>query len=95
MREENCKSAQCLSEDPSLEETYKFSKICLRKKRMKKKFLKKLYRYLPQNIYREYLTKAMVKLMLRPRINYSELAGKLVVVEPLPQGALPKYEVKT
>ena len=55
-------------------------------KRLHKKFRKEIVKYVPKDI--AWLYTFLLVAALRPRINYSEIAAKLMVVEPLPTGAL-------
>jgi len=85
-----------LPDQPTFYDLIKFLKLknkkkWLHNKRYAKKLARNLSRYLPLNIYHEYMAKVFVRPLL-PRLNYSELARKLVVVEPLPSGALPLYD---
>jgi hypothetical protein len=81
---------------PTFYDLIKFLKLknpkkWIHNKRYRKKLVRNLSRYLPKHIYYEYMAKIFVRPLL-PRLNYSELARKLVVIEPLPEGALPLYD---
>lgn len=85
-----------LSDNPTMMDVIPFLQLknikkWLHNKRYCKKLVRNLSRYLPKHIYYEFMAKVFVRPLL-PRLNYSELARKLVVVQPLPDGAIPIYD---
>ena len=71
-------------EIPKRNDLFKYSKIRLKKKRMRKKFLKRYYAYVARKIWFEYLAKCMVA-PIRTSLNYAGLGRKLFRVEELPK----------
>jgi hypothetical protein len=81
-----------LPEHPTPDDLLKFSNIRRKKKwknnnRYRRKFYHNWQKYVPDSIYREFMAK-VIMMPLRRRINYSEIARRLVTIEPLPPGAL-------
>lgn len=71
-----------INHDSTLNDLMKYSSISLKKKRMKKKFLKSLKRYVPTTIYQTWLGTISARPIARCR-NYSELGKNLITVEPM------------
>ena len=77
----------CLPDTPTIRDLYKYSKIRLRKTRARKKFAKNAYRYVPEKVYIEFISK-MVVFPIRRALHYSAIGRKLFTVEPLPSPIL-------
>ena len=87
-----------LSEDPVVDDLMSFSNLRHKKKwmhnnRYHKKFRKHWFRYVPKFIRDEFEMKTM-RALIGKRLNCVDLANKLVVVQPLPAGAIPIYDNK-
>jgi hypothetical protein len=84
------KMTNVLPDEPTHEDLMPFSKIRLRKKRMRKKFLKSPFKYVSRRIWREYFAKLMVS-PIRRALNYQGIGRQLLMVEELPEGAYARY----
>ena len=88
-----------LPDQPTFYDLIKFLKLknkkkWLHNKRYFKKLVKNFSRYVPKHIYHEFMLKVFAR-PLWPRINYSDIASKIVKIEPMPEGALqylPEYD---
>jgi len=79
--------SEYISDIPTIRDLYKYSKIRLRKKRLRKKFAKQPRRYVPEKVYFEFIRK-MLTLPIRRTMCYSAIGRKLFTVEPLPNPML-------
>jgi len=73
-----------LPSEPTVDDLMPFSKVRLKKSRMKKKFRKYWYRYVSDDIRKEFCAQAMVA-PIRRALTYDSFARKLFMVEPLPE----------
>jgi hypothetical protein len=63
--------------EPTIFDLMKYSRIRLRKKRFKKKFIKNYIKYIPEVIYKEYLDKVTHK----PIMTYASLGGIVIGIK--------------
>lgn len=65
---------------PTIKDLYPYSSISLKKKRMRKKFARQHFKYIPYHIFCEYFGKVMSR-PLRRSLNYAELGRNIIQVK--------------
>lgn len=76
---------------PTIQDLFKYSKVSLKKKRMRRKFIRNWSKYVSNDIYVEYMAKCYASILRGMKMNYAELGKKLIMVEELPQSAYANY----